>query len=213
MSFLKNNIKDKLILCFDCETEGLNYYQSRPWELSWSIFKNGIEISKYQHFLKWDQLNVSAGAAKATKFNPKVIEEKGEDPKKIIDLFSNYLFKEDYIIVGQNILGYDSMIIDNSRKKFGYKSDFSYLSRCYDTHAISKIMKLDWKPKEDKEEFLAQQFSAIDWKQRGIKTNILTMAQEFKLNFDENKFHEASYDIFLTYQIFMNLVDRLDIPV
>src|ERR1017187_1956072 len=170
-NLLRYNLDKNKFFTWDCETEGLNLKRSKPWEISWSIYHGEKLVEEHQHFLKWPNLKVSIGAAKATGFNPENINKFGEDPKKIIDLFDKYIYNKEYKIIGANILGYDIYIHNLSRNLLGYKTDYSYLDRIYDTNILSKIWKLGLKIPENKEDFLEFQFKVGSIIQKGLKTN------------------------------------------
>jgi DNA polymerase III epsilon subunit-like protein len=207
---LRFNLDKKPILVFDTETEGLNLAYSRPWQVSWSVYLNNKEIEAHNHFLKWPNLKVSEGAAINTGFQQSVIDEKGEDPKAIIELFEKYLYDEKYLICGANILGYDVMVLNHCRKSFGKPSDYSYIKRCYDTNALSKAYKQSLKIK-DADDFVVWQFKMLNTRIKGMRTNVGAMCEEFGIPFEEEKRHDAIYDNLLTYQVFKKLIYAMDI--
>lgn len=195
----------------DLETEGLNLLQSRPWEIAWSIHHGYKLIESNQFFLKWDKLNVSAGAARATNFNPFKVEKEGKDPKEIVDLFCEYLFNKDYLIVGANILGYDCMIFNSARKLLGYSTDYSYLNRCYDTVALAKAYKQNIN-RRNGEDFLAWQYKLLNTKVKGLKTSNSVMYKELTgKEIDSTKIHSGIYDIQLTMEVFFELMKKMEI--
>jgi DNA polymerase III alpha subunit (gram-positive type) len=206
---LKYNISDKKTICFDVETESLNLYYARPWQVAFVIYQGYKLIEEHSYFIKWPDIQVSKGAAEKTKFDKKKIDEIGKDPKEIMEIFGKYLYDESYILTGSNILNYDVMIFYNTMKKLGLKHDYSFLSRCYDCNALFKSYKLGLKPNYDN--FLAWQFSLNNWKQKGLKSNTQVCAKEFNLPYDENLLHEALYDAKLEAQIFFELIKKIDV--
>ncbi len=209
-NLLRFSLDKKPILVYDTETEGLNLAFSRPWQLSWSIYLNGKETEAHNHYLKWPNLNVSEGAAINTGFDPRVIEEKGEDPFTVIKLFEAFLYDTKYLICGANILGYDVMVLNHCRKSFGLPTDYSYINRCYDTNALSKGYKLGIKIKES-DDFTVWQFKMLNTRLKGLKTNVGAMCEEFGIPFEEEKRHNATYDNELTYKVFNKLIYVMDI--
>ena len=205
---LKNILNSKLI-CVDYETEGLNLCYTRPWELAMDVYDKGKKLESKHAYIKWPNLNVSRGAAAATGFDPNKVEILGKDPKLICDKFFTYLYDESYTIIGHNILGYDAYIVNVCRRELGYPEDYSFIRRMIDTHALSKAYKLKLRPDES-EDFTAWQYRVMDLKAKGVKTNLAAMCQEFGIEFDKTKLHAAGYDISRNYEVFKELVKRLN---
>ena len=112
---LRYNRNQKYII-FDTETEGLNLVKSKPWQAAWIVAQGNKIIKKYDKLIYWDDLNVSKDAARITGFSQSHYEKNAEDPKKVWDEFSKYLYDDSYKIVGQNLLGFDVYMIDVWRK-------------------------------------------------------------------------------------------------
>ncbi len=209
---LKYNLAENKFLFFDVETEGLSLCRSRPWEVSWSIFHGKNKIREHQFYLKWPELAVCKGAADVTGFNPKIIEEKGKDPKEVIDLFDKDLYNPEYKIIGANLLGFDVYMHNVSRLILGYKTDYSYIDRIYDTLALSRAYKLGIKIPDDKDDFLAFQYRMLCIRKKGLKATNSAMYKELTGNeIDLTKLHQGLYDIELTSEVFFKLLDKLDI--
>jgi DNA polymerase III epsilon subunit-like protein len=203
----------KKFCVFDTETEGLHQYYSRPWEISWVIFEHGKPAKPYQRYLKWSDLKVSAGAAAHTGFDPKIIEEKGEDPEGVIkDFYNEFLINPEYCLLGQNILGLDTMLIYNCAKRFGLNPDYKdFILRCYDTHPLAKMHKLGMKVDENLP-LLYQMLSVMDLKVKGLKTKIEVLCEEFGVEHDPFLFHKSAlYDSQKTYEVFLKMINVLEI--
>lgn len=208
---LKFNLNKYKFIFLDFETTGLHLLRSQPWDVSWHIHHGKNFVERHQYFFKIPNLKISEGAARVTGFNQKVLDEKGRDPKYIIDLLDSYLYNPEYIIVAANILNYDIFIHNAARLNLGYKTDYSYIDRIIDTNAISKSYFLQRKPPEDKKDFLPFQFRMQNFKQKGLKSSNATMAKEFGIALDETKLHGADYDVEITKEVFFNLVDVVDL--
>lgn len=143
---------DQKYVIFDTETEGLNLVSSKPWQLAW-IEATGKKITKKQNrFLKWDEINVSEGAAKITGFNKKDYLSKAEDPITVFKEFMDLISQDDVIVVGQNILGYDLYMLGVIARNLNLKADFSFAKRCFDTKAIATaIAKGNKTPDKDED--------------------------------------------------------------
>ena len=210
-NLLRHNYENKEFLSFDFETEGLSLFNSRGWDIAWSIYKGKNLVEKHQYFIKWPNLNVSAGAAAVTGFNQKTIDEFGRDPKEICDLFDSYIYNPKYICIGANAIHYDLFIHNTHRREFGLKSDYSYLNRMIDTNAISKAYKLNRKPPTDKDDFIPFQYSMLNFRQKGLKTSNAVMAKELEIKVDDTKFHGALYDAEITFQVFLQLMQKVEL--
>ena len=210
-NLLRFNLEKRKFIVLDTETEGLNLLRSRPWEIAWAIYHGKEKQREYQYFLKWPNLKVTEGAAKATGFKKENIEMYGKDPKEIIDLFNKDLYNPEYSIVAANILGFDNYIVNLSRKSLGYKTDYSYIDRVYDTAAISRAYRLGIKIPADKNDFIPFQYRVLSIIQKDLKTKNSEMAQEFGMTVDLSKVHGAQYDIDLTFFVFTELANKMDL--
>jgi len=115
MHNLSNNFAKHKYLVFDFEVESLNLFCAKPWQLYFSIFDGYNKVEEYNLFIKWDDLNVSRDAARITRFDPSKVEREGKSSAEVIDFFDKYLYNNDYLIVGANILGYDCYIHNTFR--------------------------------------------------------------------------------------------------
>jgi DNA polymerase III alpha subunit (gram-positive type) len=208
---LKNNLQESKFLIFDYETEGLNLCFSRPWELGFNVYHGTKLVEEHQYYIKWPNLSVSEGAAKATGFNYDKVQKEGKDPKFVTDLFDKYIYNNDYKLVTTNGIGFDVYMHNVSRKLLGYKTDYSYLTRMYDNDALSRAYKKGIKVPDNPKDFLAFQYSMLCIIEKGLRTNNAAMAKEFGVNVDESRLHGANYDIEITWQNFLNLVKKMDI--
>lgn len=201
---------DQKYIIFDTETEGLNLVSSKPWQLAW-IEATGKKITKKQNrFLKWDELNVSEGAAKITGFDKKDYLSKAEDPTAVFKEFMELISQDDVIVVGQNILGYDLYMLGVIARNLNLKVDFSFAKRCFDTKAIATaIAKGNKSP--DKADFLSWQLRYLNYRERGLKTNQKFLLQQYEIEFDESKLHDALYDIEKNFEIFQKQLWQIDV--
>lgn len=67
-NLLRFNKKQKYIV-FDTETESLALALTRPWQLSWLVYEDHKIVKNEDHMLYWKDLNVSADAARITRFD------------------------------------------------------------------------------------------------------------------------------------------------
>jgi DNA polymerase III alpha subunit (gram-positive type) len=199
--FLRN-LPNQLYVVWDTETEGLNLVRSRPWQISYALFKGTQRIDLVDKFIRWDDINVSKEAADVTGFNLEKYKDLAEDPKKVFSDFGEYLFDESIINVGHNILGFDIYMDKVARRLSGASHTWAYLKNSIDTLALAKGSKGSHKP--DFENFLAWQFAMLKAKGRGNK--LVDLAKELGVEVDEKRLHDSSYDIEINYQVFQKYI-------
>ena len=196
---LRFNRKQKYII-FDTETEGLNLVKSKPWQAAWIVAEGNRVIKKYDKLIKWDDLKVSKDAARITGFSKSYYEKNAEDPKQVWDEFSKYLYDDDYLIVGQNLLGFDVYMVDVWRKLIGEPLKQDYINRIIDTKAIATAIEKE--APVDKKDFIYWQYRWLNYRQRGLKTSQLTLLKKYDIDFDPKRLHDALYDIEMNFEIF-----------
>jgi DNA polymerase III epsilon subunit-like protein len=207
---LRSSFEEKLFCIWDLETESLNLRYARPWELYFQINKGSKILEKHLFYIKWPDLKVSEGAARITGFNPQKIADFGKEPAEVLDFFDKYLYDDKYLIIGTNIIGFDSMIHNLWRNAVGKSTDYSWLNRLYDTNILAKMYRLQLnKPKD---------CSISDWNfklnglvRKGVKTGIDSMSTALEIPINKDLRHTASYDCSLTFEIFKKLVWKLEI--
>lgn len=208
---------DQKFCILDFETEGLNLVASRPWQLSFAIFDAKNIYEEHDYLIKWDNLQMSAGAAAITGFNPINYKNTASNPQEILDIFDKYLNDKQYRLVFHNGLGFDTMIYNVWRRNLGLKPIYDFLYdrefSCYDTLSLSKAYKLGVTPDiSSSNNFLAWQYKMLSKRlERTQKTNLAAMGREFKLNFDEKNLHNAKFDIRLNIEVFRQLIWKLEI--
>jgi DNA polymerase III epsilon subunit-like protein len=200
--------KNQKYIVFDTETEGLSLATSRPWQLSWMIFENN-NIRHENHYIDWPDLNISAGAAKITRFDYSFWKKRSEDPLTILNIFNKYLYDENYLIVGANLLGFDIYIINTLRKILGFNSDYSYISRILDIQCIQKGIYAGLKSIPD--DRLTWQYQMYHTVKKGVKTSVKHLCSIYDIPFDENMAHDAVYDNEKCFEIFKKQILTIDI--
>jgi DNA polymerase III epsilon subunit-like protein len=202
--------KNLKYIIFDFETCNLNLLQdNNPWQLSFSVNEGDKTVEEFDLFPFWDPLGMEKEAAKITRFNYDLYKKKSSDAKKCLDLFERFVYNPEYLLVGHNILGFDVYIHQIFRRNLGLKTDFSFIHRCVDTNLLSKSYKLQMLP--DKENFLAWQYRLNSIIRKGLKTNLSFIAKEFGIGFDKNRLHDGLYDIFINKQVFLKLIQTVDV--
>lgn len=185
------------------EGEGLNLAFARPWQVAWCLADNR-EIKDIQsHYIHWDSLRVSRGAAIKTRFNPDLYKQVARPAKDVLAEFDAVVYDPSTEIITQNGLGYDIYVHQNWRRECGKPPDWSYLLRSIDLTALSKALKKQWTPDiSSPEAFLAWQYRCDAYIESGLKTRLETMGKEEKIEHDYTTLHEATSDIVLMMKVF-----------
>lgn len=209
---LRYKKKQKFFL-FDTETEGLNLRFSRPWQFSYCIFDSYEVFETGDYYLWWDDLDISDGAAIATKFNYTEYKKRAIDPMKALSIIDERLYDESMIPCGHKVLGFDIYIHNCLRRTLNKPSDYSYLYRAtppLDTLILSKAYKASIPP--DRQNLLEWQFKMGTMRlPKGVKSTLTAMGKEFKIDFDENTLHNAANDVELNRQVLNNLIYKIEI--
>lgn len=198
--------RDKKFIVFDYETCSLNLASpdNKPWQLAFLICSQDKIQTSYDFYLKWDNLNISEGAKQVTGFNESNYKEKAVDPLEVLDLFETYVYNPNYYIVGHNIIGFDIFIHNIHRLLCNKKSDYSYMNRLIDTNCLAKANALNIE--YDSTNFTLWQLKLQKIKQRGLKTNLKSLCEKYKIDFDEKKLHDALYDIEQNFKVFQSMM-------
>lgn len=196
-------------LVFDTETEGLNLHSSKTWQLSWIICQGNKVLETHDKFIKHKELNIPEVVRKLTGFDWDKYNSKAESLISVWSKFEKYLFDPQYIVVGQNLLGFDVYMIAHLQRMLGQQPDYSYLPRIYDTRALAKAYReeLD-KPRGD---LLSWQYKIINDRTLKAKVSQNQLLKFFDIDFEEEKLHDALYDIKMCYKVFLKLKKHMDL--
>ena len=186
--------KKQKYLVFDFETESLNLFFSRPWQVAFHILEGDKIIESHDYFILWDNLNVSRDAAVATRFSLKTYREKAQEPKKVLKIIEDFIYDDSFILIGHNILGFDIYQHNTWRRECGLKSDYSYINRLIDTNCIEKAIEFNI-PLKENENRLAFQYRLLNKKAKGVKTGIDACCKKYNIPVDPQKRHQALYDV------------------
>lgn len=206
---LRYSWRDKKFCVLDCETNMLNLFFARPFNIGIQVYQNNNLIENHDLYLKWDNYKISNEVATKTHYNKEKIEKEGIFPKDALNILKSYLDSKDYLFVGNNLLNYDCMVFKNSAAEIGININYKWLNSMYDCNAIFKGFKLGIKPNH--ENFLAWQFSMNAWKQKGLKSKLGYACKEFKIEYLEEQSHGAIYDCSRSYLLFMELIKKMEI--
>lgn len=208
---LRFNKKQKYIF-FDFETCGLNLgsLRNKPWQLAFSVINDGKIIEERDYWLRWDDIQVSKGAAKVTGWTQKKYDQKAVDPVAPINHFEKYLYDPEYLKVGHNILGFDVYMHGICRRLIDKKPDYSYLNQLIDTLALSRATQenIVLQPSDD---LLQWQYKILSFRGGKSKNRLIDLCKKYKITFDQTKLHDALYDIQKNYEVFKKLIWNIEI--
>ena len=205
---LRFNFNQKYLV-IDCETEGLNLINSRPWQVSWFTAKGKFIEKKQDRFLEWPDLKVSEGAARITGFDINKHKRVQEDPKKVLNDLWPIISNPEYIIIGQNLLGFDVYVLNTLRKKCGLKSDYSYIPRVIDTRSLA--MAIGTGHKELARGDIFSQYRFLNYRDKKIKASQGALLKQYNIDHDPSKLHDGLYDIEMTFKIFWQQIQEISI--
>src|ERR1700722_16367346 len=133
--------KNQVYIAKDWETESLNLRFARPWQLSYTVFNLKEILDKQTFYIWYEDLKVSAGAARITGFDYNEYKKLALKPEDVVPLIDKYIYDPTIITSSYNLFHYDSYIHQNARRSIGLKDDFSYLERSIDAWALAKAFK------------------------------------------------------------------------
>jgi len=201
--------KNQRYVVFDTETEGLNLVTSRPWQIAWLVAQGDKIISRTDRFIHWPSLNVSEGAARITGFSQKEYEKKSRPPNEVWEEFSQDLFDENNIIIGQNLLGFDVYMVDIWRKGLLEPLDQEYISRIMDTKALATAIAKNIPYTSG--DFINWQYRLLHYRERGLKTSQAFLLKHYGIDHDPKRLHDALYDKEMNFKIFQKQLFDLEL--
>lgn len=185
----------------DYETESLNLYLARPWQVSWLVFTAKEIIEEANHYLWWENLKVSKGAAFITRFNYNHYKANSKDPKVIRPLMDKYLKDPNIIVLEHNGLRFDTFVDDTYNRLIGLPKYHDHLyTRYIDTSFLIKGHRLGLKP--DRANLYPWLYKVSQVRKKGLKTNLEQMGKEYKIEHDYANLHDALCDNLLLKKIF-----------
>jgi len=196
-------------LVFDTETEGLNLFSSKTWQLSWIVCQGNKILETHDEFIIHKELNIPEVVKKITGFNWDTYNRKAKPLDEVWSKFEKYIFDPQYIVVGQNLLGFDVYMIAVLQRLLGQEPEYSYLPRILDTRALGKAYREELE--RPKGNLLSWQYKIINDRSLKAKVSQNQLLKFFDIEFDESKLHNALYDIKMCYQIFLKLKKHMDL--
>lgn len=203
--------KGKEYVFIDCETLNLclNSCHNLPWQIAMIKVAGDKKIAEKDFHIKWDtDLEISADAARITRFSPKTLEEKGLTPEEVFPTIEDWLDNCDHI-VGHNILGFDIYLIKDYYKYMG-KPYKHLVNKIIDTNSIAKGIKCGAHYKNN-ESLIEYQYKMTHTRRKGVKTNLTFLGKEFEIKHDYEKLHDALVDLDLNLKVWNKLKWQIEL--
>ena len=197
---------------FDFETCGLNLgsLRNKPWQLAFSVIEGGKIVEEQDYWLKWKDIKVSAGAAKVTGWTQKKYDDKAIDPSLPLTHFEKYLYNDEYLKVGHNIVGFDVYMHGICRRLLGKLPDYSYLDSLVDTLCLSRGINNDIKINKG-DDFLHWQYKMLSLRKSKGRNRLVDLCKQYEIPFDPKMLHNALYDIQKNYDVFKKLIWNIEV--
>lgn len=200
--------KAKPYMVGDKETEGVNLFFSRPWEVAYLIADSHGVKQSFTRYIWWPDLNISQGAAIVTNFHYAEYKEKAEPADKVLKEYEEILFDPSIDIIGHNFY-FDAYMHASWRRALGMNPDYSWMSRMYDTHCLFKAYKKGWTP--DRQNYQSWQYKVQNWVENGLKSNLGFVCREFQIDYDSKLAHRALYDVEKTREVWEQIKWKIEV--
>jgi DNA polymerase III epsilon subunit-like protein len=213
---------DQRYIIFDSETNGLNLREGLPWQTSWIVACGERILSKHDYYPDWTAPNsFSPLFAEQTLFMPEEVQRichfdwnfyraKKRAANEVYDILLSFLLDPQYIIVGQNLLGFDVYMIGAVAERLGRRKDFSYTERIWDTRLLAKAWKEKIPPPqgENSLDFLRWQYKLLH-NHTKTKVSQAVLLKELGIPHDPTRLHEAIYDCECSYKLFREVKKKI----
>jgi len=205
------------ILILDVESRNLNLSHriednnsNRVWQLGWVEAIGTKTLVEHEYYVDVPNLNLSDLVKKLTNFDAEKYHKLKKSPTEVWDKFKVKLYDEDYLIGGQNILGFDCQMLDTLARQAKERVDYSkFYDRVYDTRALGLAYKNNLE-KPQRGSILEWQFKILN--DRSLKGKVSQTALMKDLGItssNEAARHSSLTDCRDTLMIFNELKKRL----
>ena len=137
-------------------------------------------------------------------------DKKAQDASKILEDFESYLYDDSYINVGHNILGFDIYMHGIFRRCLGKSPDYSYVKRSIDTLCLAKAIKNDISFSKS-DNLFNWQYRLNNMIDRKSKKKLIDLCKDYEIKIDQDKLHDAMYDIEQNYEVFKKMLWEVSI--
>lgn len=206
--------QQKTYALIDFETYNLclNFCQNRPWQLGIILVRGDNIIESKDLIINWTKetdLEISAEAARITRYDHKKVLEKGISPKEAWEIAEPYLNNADFIM-GHNILNFDTYLLK------GYAEYLNrpwkhYIPKMIDTRSLIQGVKLGIPFNREKDNLIEYQYRMSNKVVKGVKTNLTAVAKEYSIEHDYAMLHDALCDLALNLKVWQKLKFQIEI--
>lgn len=214
-SNLTRFVETQRFALFDTESEGLNGFLHRPWDVScvMGTLKGGID-SSFSAMILWPDIDLTVDAARITRFDKAEYLRKAKPAKLVWDQFSSILYDPTIRKVGHNIISFDYQMINTWRRGIGLRPDHSWLYQsrgAIDTNALSKAYQRGWVPDiSSPEDFLSFEYKCQNHIEKGFFSSLGFMAKQLGIPYDEQQAHGSDYDCGINWQVMRELIYKME---
>ena len=206
--------RDQLYMGWDKETEGLNLFYSKPWQIAWMVAKQGVMGEMNDRYPYFDDLKLSRGAAAVTRFNYQEYKDKATDARQVLEDFDKDFLNPDIIKFGHNVISLDIPVYFTFRRALGMPVNLDIFENniFLDTNNLMKAHKKRIKiPPVRSKEFLNFNFQMANFHERNLKTNLALTGKEMGINFDYDSLHRGNNDVVLNKLVLDKMLWMIEI--
>lgn len=207
--------KNKTYSFLDCETFNLNlsFHFNRPWQIAIINVKGDKIVEAKDIRIDWKKfapkLSIGFEAARITRFNQAIHDELAKQPEEAFNQFWEDLHKTDHIIM-HNGLRFDLYLLKGYAEFMGVPWKF-IVNKIIDTKAIAQGIKMGIPYSSKQGDFIDYQYRMSNTFVRGIKTSLITLAKEYGIEVDENKLHDALYDLEINKKVWDKMKYQIEL--
>lgn len=197
--------KKSKIVFYDTETQNLclNECSNLPWQVGYVVIQGDKILEQENMFVKWPTpLKVSEAAARITHYDENIVQKNGIPPIEVFNKIDK-VFKDADYIMGHNILGFDTYVINSFRRTLGKPTAF-FLDKTIDTFALAKAIRLGIikRPEYGLADF---QYKVLSKKAAKTKCSLTDLGKEHQIEHDYANLHDALCDIELNIKVWHKL--------
>lgn len=207
--------KNKTYTYLDFETFnlGLTFLVNRPWQVG-IIQVKGEKITNTMDILvDWyklaPHLKIGIQAAMITRYSQEKMDRYGIQPDEAFEKFWPSLEECDHLVM-HNGLRFDLYLIKHYAEMYG-KPWKHLMPKIIDTMSVVKGIKLNIPYNPKKDNFLEYQYKMSDIRVRGLKSKLSVVAKENGIEVDENRLHDAIYDLTVNKLVWDALKHQVEI--
>lgn len=198
------------IIVADAESQRVNTMQANlPFQWAFVKTVKGKVLERHNHYLKWPNYRMSAGAAQITRFQQSWVDN-GEDPQAVLEAWEKDALDPNVLLAGHNLLAFDVPLWMLWRRELGLPPIWrQVIPRVLDSHLLARAYKLGLKP--DRDNLAAWFYKVYNHRVKDIKTNLTVMGKELGIDFDESRMHDGMYDIEVNVAVLWKLINMVEI--